>query len=104
MVKRTPKKIQTDEEVKKKAVKLVIAHMKKKIPEDTSGLDLITNWISEIEDLLDKDEEFNTAEYYEMRRDLNDVIERIPDEELRFKLRDSWYSFGKALERKAKRH
>jgi len=27
-----------------------------------------------------------------MRRELNDIIERIMDEEMRFKLRDSWYS------------
>ncbi len=47
--------------------------------------------------------EFNMSEYIEMRKELNDIIERTLDEELRFKLRDSWYSMGKALDKKAKR-
>ena len=38
-----------------------------------------------------------------MRRKLNDVIERTLDEEMRFKIRDSWYSMGRALDKKAKR-
>jgi len=103
MAKGAPKKIQTDADVKKKAVKLVIAHMKKKLPEKTTGLDLILSWISEMEELL-KEEGFDMLKYIEMRKRLNDVIERTLDEELRFKLRDSWYSFGKALDRKVKRH
>jgi hypothetical protein len=37
-----------------------------------------------------------------MRKQLNDLIERTLDEEIRFKLRDSWYSFGKALDKKVK--
>lgn len=103
MAKGAPKKVQTDADVKKKAVKLVIAHMKKKLPENTTGLDLVLNWIADMEEILNKDE-FEMLEYIEMRRNLNDVIERTLDEELRFKLRDSWYSFGKALDRKVKRH
>ncbi|HHW31666.1 MAG TPA: hypothetical protein GXX20_08340 [Clostridiaceae bacterium] len=103
MAKGAPKKIQTDADVKKKAVKLVIAHMKKKLPENTMGLDLVLNWIADMEEILNKDE-FELLEYIDMRKRLNDVIERTLDEELRFKLRDSWYSFGKALDRKVKRH
>jgi len=52
-----------------------------------------------MEKLLEK-EEFELAEYMRMRRELNDIIERIMDEEMRFKLRDSWYSFGRALDKK----
>jgi hypothetical protein len=37
-----------------------------------------------------------------MRRALNDIIERTLEEEMRFKLRDSWYSMGKALDKKAR--
>ena len=47
-------------------------------------------------------EEFDIVEYFEMRRRLNDVIERTIDEEMRFKIRDSWYSLGKALDKKVK--
>ena len=46
--------------------------------------------------------EFEIAEYIHMRRNLNDVIERILDENMRVKLRDSWYSFGRALDKKVK--
>ncbi len=100
--KKTVKKVQTDNDVKRKAAKLVVAHLKKKLPEnDFIGRDHITNWISEMEELLIK-EEFVLIDYIEMRRNLNDVIERTVDEELRFKLRDSWYSLGRALDKKVK--
>ncbi len=96
------KKVQTDNDVKRKAVKLVVAHLKKKLPEnDFLGREHITQWIDGMEKLLLK-EEFIFVEYIEMRRNLNDVIERTLDEELRFKLRDSWYSLGKALDKKVK--
>jgi len=96
------KKVQTDFDVKRKAVKLVVAHLRKKLPEtEFIGLENITSWISDIEKLLEK-QEFNMIEYIEMRHNLNDVIERTIDEELRFKLRDSWYSLGKALDKKVK--
>ncbi|MDD5603387.1 MAG: hypothetical protein PHG48_04790 [Eubacteriales bacterium] len=95
------KKIQTDNDVKRKAVKLVLTHLKKKIPESLIGADGINEWIIEMEDLLAK-EDFNLVEYFNMRRSLNDVIERILDEETRFRLRDSWYSLGKALDKKVK--
>ena len=96
------KKVQTDFDVKRKAVKLVVAHLRKKLPEkEFIGLENITGWIGDIEKLLEK-QEFNMIEYIEMRHNLNDVIERTIDEELRFKLRDSWYSLGKALDKKVK--
>jgi hypothetical protein len=95
-------KVQTDADVKRKAVKLVVAHLRKKLPEtEFIGMDHITEWIEEIEKLLEKPE-FNTIEYHQKRRELNDVIERTVDEEIRFKLRDSWYSLGKALDKKVK--
>jgi hypothetical protein len=100
--KKTVKKVQTDNDVKRKAAKLVVAHLKKKLPEgDFIGRENITNWISGMEELLIK-EEFVLIDYIEMRRNLNDIIERTVDEELRFKLRDSWYSLGKALDKKVK--
>jgi len=103
MAKTTVRKEQTDADVKKKAVKLVITHLKKKIPEDYSGGAHIFEWIAEMDKLLEK-EEFDMVEYLNMRKSLNDVIERTLDEEIRFKLRDSWYSFGKALDKKVKRN
>ena len=102
MQKETLKKVQTDIDVKRKAVKLVIAHLRKKIPETFFGSQHIKDWISDMEKLFDK-AEFNILEYIEMRRNLNDIIERTMDEEIRFKLRDSWFSFGKALDKKMKR-
>lgn len=102
MAKETAKKVQTDIDVKRKAVKLVIAHLKKKLPEEQFiGSEHITDWIADIEKLLEK-QEFNMIEFIEMRHNLNDVIERTVDEEIRFKLRDSWYSLGKALDKKVK--
>jgi len=53
-----------------------------------------------MEELL-KAEEFDIKEYHRMRRQLNSVIESTLDEEMRIKLRNSWHSFGKALEKKA---
>lgn len=101
-VKKAVKKEQTDIDVKRKAVKLVVAHLRKKLPEtEFIGMDHITRWIDEMEKLLEK-QEFVMIEYIQMRRNLNDVIERTVDEELRFKLRDSWYSLGKALDKKVK--
>lgn len=100
--KKTIKKVQSDFDVKRKAVKLVVAHLRKKLPEvEFIGMDHIVSWIDDIEKLLNK-QEFNMIEYIEMRHNLNDVIERTIDEEMRFKLRDSWYSLGKALDKKVK--
>ncbi len=102
MVKNTIKKVQTDIDIKRKAVKLVITHLKKKISKDFVGSDLIHEWILSVDALFLKDE-FDIKEYIELRKELNDVIERTIDEEMRFKLRDSWYSLGKALDKKLKR-
>ncbi|MCX7843707.1 MAG: hypothetical protein N2489_11655 [Clostridia bacterium] len=101
MAKGIQKKTQTDIDVKRRAVKLVVAHLKKKVPNDYESADHIMEWISEIEALLEKPE-FNMVEFIQARRNLNDVIERTLDEEMRFKLRDSWYSLGKALDKKVK--
>ncbi|AUG58228.1 hypothetical protein [Acetivibrio saccincola] len=95
------RKVQTDEDVKRKAVKLVVSHMKKKVAKDFLGSQHINEWIEEMDELLKKPE-FELVEYIQMRKKLNDVIERILDEEMRYKLRDSWYSFGRALDKKAK--
>jgi hypothetical protein len=47
---KTVKKVQTDFDVKRKAVKLVVAHLRKKLPEtEFIGMDHITSWISDIE-------------------------------------------------------
>jgi type III secretory pathway component EscV len=96
------KKVQTDEGVKKKAVKLVISHLKKKASKDFVGSNHVHEWIEEMEKLLGKTD-FDIIEYIQMRKRLNEVIERILDEEMRFKIRDSWYSFGRALDKKAKK-
>ncbi len=102
MAKEIVKKVQTDIDVKRKAVKLVVAHLKKKLPEgEFIGSEHILEWIDDMEKLLEKPE-FVMVEYIQMRRNLNDVIERTVDEETRFKLRDSWYSLGKALDKKVK--
>ena len=101
MPREAAKKIQTDIDVKRKAVKLVISHLKKKVTKEFVGSDHVAEWIAEFEKLLAKPE-FNIVEYITMRRNLNDVIERTIDEETRFKLRDSWYSLGKALDKKVK--
>lgn len=95
------KRVMTDVEVKRKAVKLVISHMKKKIAQEFVGIELVNEWIEEMDKLLESPE-FEIAEYIRMRKNLNDVIERILDENMRFKLRDSWYSFGRALDKKVK--
>ncbi|NLI58636.1 MAG: hypothetical protein GX387_08965 [Clostridium sp.] len=97
------RKVQTDEDVKRKAVKLVVSHMKKKVAKEFLGSQHINEWIEEMEELLKKPE-FEFVEYVQMRKKLNDVIERILEEEMRFKLRDSWYSLGRALDKKAKQH
>ncbi|MDQ2087818.1 hypothetical protein RBH29_15410 [Herbivorax sp. ANBcel31] len=96
------RKVQTDADAKRKAVKLVISHLKKKVSKDFMGSEHIHKWIEEMEELLKKPE-FEFIEYVQMRKDLNDVIERTLDEEMRFKLRDSWYSLGRALDKKAKK-
>jgi len=101
MAKDMSNKIQTDADIKRKAVKLVISHIKKKVSSEYIGSEHIHEWVADMEKLLEK-QDFNIIEYIEMRRNLNDVIERTLDEETRFKLRDSWFSLGKALDKKVK--
>ena len=98
---KTAKKQLTDADVKRKAVKLVVAHLKKKASSEFMGIDYLHEWVEEMEALLMK-EEFDIREYHKMRKQFNDVIESTLDEEMRKKLRDSWYSMGKALEKKVK--
>ena len=40
----------------------------------------------------------------ESSQQLNDIIERTVDEDLRFKFRDSWFSLGKALDKKVRKN
>ncbi|MCX7772230.1 MAG: hypothetical protein N2376_03855 [Clostridia bacterium] len=87
-------------DVKRKAVKLVIAHLKKKVSKEYMGIEYLIDWLEEMEDILKK-EDFDIKEYHRMRKQLNSVIESTLDEEMRDKLRNSWYSFGKALDKKA---
>jgi len=95
------KKIQTDIDVKRKAIKQVVVHIKKKITSEYVGSDNLKEWLGQIEGILAKDE-FVIKDYIQARKNLNDIIERTLDEEMRFKLRDSWFSLGKAIEKKAK--
>lgn len=97
------KKIQTDEYIKRKAVKLVVSHMKKKIEELNEEGHSLDQWISDME-MLVKEEQFDLHTYHEMRKKLNDAIDCIYDIDLRYKLRDSWISMGKALDKKAKKY
>lgn len=97
------KKPVTDNEVKKKAIKLVVVHLKKKMPEESySGKEYLDEWVEKVENLLENSE-FVLAEYISIRKELNEVIEMVLDVDLRYKLRDSWYSLGKAIDKKAKR-
>ena len=100
--KKSVKKQLTDADVKRKAVKLVVAHLKKKAAGgEFMGIDYLLERVDDIELLL-KQEEFDIREYHKMRKQFNDVIESTLDAEMRKKLRDSWYSMGKALDKKAK--
>lgn len=84
---------------KKKAVKMVIVHIKKKIAKEFVGSEYVKQWVAQMDELLSKPE-FIISDYIMMRKKLNDVIESTLDEEIRYKLRDSWYSFGKVLDKK----
>ncbi|MGI6084128.1 MAG: hypothetical protein ACOYIF_01630 [Acetivibrionales bacterium] len=95
------KKSIDDFEVKRKAVKLVVAHLRKKITKEYMGMQYLISWLDEMDELLMR-EEFDIKEYYAMRRQLNSVVESTLDEEMRGKIRNSWHSFGKALDKKAK--
>jgi len=97
------KKIQSDEDIKRKAVKLVVSHMKKKLEELNEEGHILDAWVVEMEELL-KEDTFDLHVYHEMRRKLNDAIDCTYDINLRYKLRDSWNSMGKALDKKAKKY
>ncbi len=101
MTMHTDKQPQTDNEVRHKAVKLVVAHLKKKVTGDFPGINYLAAWLDEMDALLMK-EDFDVKEYHRLRKELNSVIESTLDEPMRDSLRNSWYSMGKALERKAK--
>ncbi|WP_024831655.1 hypothetical protein [Ruminiclostridium josui] len=101
MSQKQAKKIQTDVDVKRKAVKQVVLHIKKKITSEYLGSEYIKEWLLKIDEILAK-EDFDIKEYIKARKELNDIIERTMDEQMRFKLRDSWFSFGRALEKKVK--
>ena len=91
----------TEAEVRYKAVRLVVAHMKKKVTGDFPGLEYLAAWLDEMDALM-ADENFDIREYHRMRKELNSVIESTLDETMRTSLRNSWFSMGKALEKKAK--
>lgn len=89
-----------DNDVKRKAVKLVVAHLRKKVDKEYMGIEYLAAWLDEMEALM-LDEDFNLREYHRMRKQLNEVIESTLDADMRTKLRNSWHSFGKALDKKA---
>lgn len=97
------KKNQTDIDVKRKAIKLVVSHIEKKIEGLNEEAHILDKWILNMKDLLSKDE-FDLHEYYDMRHKLNDAIDCVYDIDVRYKLRDSWNSLGKALDKKVKKY
>ena len=101
MVREMAKKIYPDEYYKKKAVKLVVAHLRRKLEDaEHSDAETFDDWLLDMDALLEKDD-FVLAEYVEMRRKLNNLIDTIYDVRLRYKVRDSWNSFGRSLDKKA---
>ena len=89
----------TDFELKHKAVKQVVVHMKRKVQGEYAGSDHLKTWLEEMDALLEQPD-FVLSAYYDMRHKLNDVIESTLDDQVRVRLRDSWFSFGKALDKK----
>lgn len=102
VVRRKRKKEITDADLQKKSVKLVVMHLKKKIDEDEPGINQVIDWMNKMEKILEK-EDFDRSEYLEMRKQLYNAIEWVFDADVRAKLRSSWYSFGKAMEKKVPR-
>ena len=96
------KKEITDADVQKRSVKMVVTHLKKKIHGIEAGIARLLDWIDEM-DILLEEEGFDRTRYLEMRRNLYTATEWVFDVEVRSKLRSSWYSFGKAMEKKAPR-
>ncbi|MDR0287207.1 MAG: hypothetical protein LBI03_05825 [Clostridiales bacterium] len=94
------KKQLTDADVQKKSIKLIVIYLRKKMDPKLSGMNYIEGWIDDMEELLEK-EDFVRSEYIDMRKRLNEAIEMVFDKDMRSSLRNSWYSYGKALEKKA---
>lgn len=101
VTKRKKKEI-TDADLQKKSVKLVVMHLRKKVDEDEPGINQVLEWLNKMEKILDKDG-FDRSEYLEMRKQLYNAIEWVFNADVRAKLRSSWYSFGKAMEKKVPR-
>lgn len=93
----------TDADLQKKSVKLVVMHLKKKVDPDAAGIDRVLVWLGEMEELLEKDG-FDRVVYMNMRKELYEAIEWVFDVDLRHKLRNSWYSYGKAMDKKVPRN
>ena len=95
------KKVYPDEYYKKKAIKLVVAHLRRKL-EDAEHRDaeVFEPWLMQMDSLLEKDE-FILSEYVDKRKELNNLIDSIYNIDLRYKVRDSWSSYGKSLDKKA---
>lgn len=97
------KKELTDADLQKKSVKLVVMHLKKKVDPDAAGIDRVLMWLGEMEELLEQDG-FDRVVYMNMRKQLYEAIEWVFDVDLRHKLRNSWYSYGKAMDKKVPRN
>lgn len=96
------KKTVTDADLQKKSVKLVVVHLRKKVDPNAAGIDRVLSWLDDMETLLAQ-EEFDRSVYLNMRQQLYEAIEWVFDVELRHKLRNSWYSYGKAMDKKVPR-
>ena len=96
-------KIVTDADIQKKSVKLVVVHLRKKVDPNAAGIDKVCKWLDDMAALLAEDG-FDRTEYLNMRKKLNDAIEWVFDVDMRQSLRNSWYSFGKALDKRVPRH
>jgi hypothetical protein len=99
VVSKKRKKELTDADLQKRSVKLVVMHLKKKVDPKVPGIQNVIEWIDKMDEVLAKDE-FDRAEYLEMRRQLYNAIEWVIDVDVRASLRRSWYSFGKAMDKK----
>ena len=93
------KKQVTDADLQKKSIKLVVVYLHKKVNPKISGMNYVEEWLTEMDEVLEK-EEFIRYDYIEMRKKLNECIEMVFDADMRISLRNSWFSFGKALEKK----
>ena len=96
------KKVITDADLQKKSVKVVVVHLRKKVDPNAAGIDRVLSWLSDMEALLEQDG-FDRSVYLNMRQQLYEAIEWVFDVELRHKLRNSWYSYGKAMDKKVPR-